>query len=271
MKKYDLIIACGGTGGHIYPALAIAEAMKSYHRDVRILFVVRDGAMEQKVFPESGFDFITIKSAGFSRVSLKANIKLLWVLPSSFVKAISVLITAKPSAVLSTGGYSGLPVLAAARILRKKIFLQEQNTYPGVTVRLFAGSADCVYLGYREAAKYLPVQTRYMETGNPIRLATGKAERNIKGELSIEGKKLIFVSGGSQGAQAVNKLIASMLPEFIADESLAVVWQCGRANEDFARKAADGMKNVHVMPFIDNIYDYYKAADLAVCRSGAMT
>jgi UDP-N-acetylglucosamine--N-acetylmuramyl-(pentapeptide) pyrophosphoryl-undecaprenol N-acetylglucosamine transferase len=267
-----MIIACGGTGGHVYPAIAIADAMSQRHPEGRILFVVKNGSFENKVFSELEYDFVTIPAAGLSRVSFKSNIKLLWILPMSLIKAFGILLSACPKVVLSTGGYSGLPVLFVSILLRKKIFLQEQNTYPGITMRLFAGFAECVYLGYKEASAFIGKSTRYMETGNPIRENTGRTEESIKKKISINSnQKMLFISGGSQGAQAINKLIAAILPELVSSRNVVVIWQCGRANEEFARNTAKGLMNVHVYPYMDNIYDFYSSADLAVCRTGAMT
>ncbi len=270
MKTADIIIACGGTGGHLYPAIAIAEALIRIDANCSILFITRDNEYETTVLKKTLFHFISIPAIGFSRVNMVVNIKLLWILPFGFIKAFFLVLIKKPKIILSTGGYSGVPVLLSAVIQRKKILLQEQNTFPGLTVRFFARFATRIYLGYKEAAQYLSKATSVIETGNPIREKAGVMNGNLREQLNISKEStVIFIFGGSQGSVPINSFFSEIAEKLTATGDITILWQCGKAN--FATCNKHMSKCVHIFSYIDNIYDFMASSDLAICRAGAMT
>jgi len=270
--RVDMMVVCGGTGGHVYPALAVAEEMRKRYPVRKIMFILKTGGFEEKVIKAAGFDFRSVNMAGFNRSRLLINLRILVLLPLAFVRAFFIMISARPKVVLSTGGYTGVPVLLSAALQRRKIALQEQNSYPGVTVRFFARFAAVIFLAYREAGKYLPLGRRIIEAGNPLRAATGKTEKDLRKEFGFtHGEKVLFVFGGSQGAMAINKVISQCAARLVKEEKIAILWQTGKPDFENMKKSVEGLENVKVFPFIENIYDFYRAADLAVCRSGAMT
>jgi UDP-N-acetylglucosamine--N-acetylmuramyl-(pentapeptide) pyrophosphoryl-undecaprenol N-acetylglucosamine transferase len=271
-ERMDMIIVCGGTGGHVYPALAVAEEYRRKYPERKMMFVLKNGGFEEKVIRGAGFPFRSIRMEGFNRSRMLLNTRLLLLLPISLVKAFLILLRARPCLVLSTGGYTGVPVLLSAVLQGRKIALQEQNSYPGFTVRFFSRFARIIFLAYREAAGYLPRGKKIIETGNPLRLATGAAPTDIRKVYGLGPEdRILFVFGGSQGARAINEAVLECVARLARESRIAVLWQTGRPDFERIKEAISGMDRIWVLPFIENIYDYYRAADLAVCRAGAMT
>lgn len=269
---FDLVIVCGGTGGHVFPAMAVAEEMRLTQPDIRILFIVKKNGFEEKVVADAGFPYRAIRMEGFNRSNMFRNIRLFYIFPMGFLAAFSALRQSGASVVFNTGGYIGVPVLASALLLRKGITLLALDTYPGVTVRFFARFARVVFLAYQEAKRYLPGVSNTLAAGNPLRRTTGGKEIDLRKEYGLtDSEKVVFVFGGSQGARGINRAILSFAKQLTEEQRITLLWQTGKPDFEEIKRSVSGLNKVRVFPFIENIYDFYRAADLAVCRAGAMT
>ena len=267
-----MVFVCGGTGGHVFPALAIAEETRKMYPQTKIKFIIKKGGFEEKVVKQAGFLFDGIRAEGFNRSRPLINLRLIYILPMGFVKSFVILLQSKPKLVISTGGYSGVPVLLSAVIQKRQIALQEQNSYPGITVRFFARFAKVVFIACNEARNYLPKRVKIIEAGNPMRASTGGIEKNLRKEYGLaETDRVLFIFGGSQGARGINNVIKKEVARIVGSQRVVIFWQTGKPDYEEIKIAMSGLGRVHIFPFIENIYDFYRAADLAVCRAGAMT
>lgn len=267
-----IIIAGGGTGGHIFPSLAIAHALQKLAPGTEILFVGAKGKMEMEKIPEAGFEIKGLDISGYNRSSLIKNISLPWKLVKSFFQVRDILRSFKPDAVVGVGGYSTFPVLRAAQNKGIPTFIHEANSLGGKSNILLAKRARKVFVASEGMEKYFPAE-KIQITGNPVRhiFLTPVDKREALRFFGLEeGKKTVFVFGGSLGAQSINEAIAANIPEF-EKANLQLIWQTGK---DFAPKAALlEEENPHIWSnaFINKMENAYAAADLVVCRAGAMT
>jgi UDP-N-acetylglucosamine--N-acetylmuramyl-(pentapeptide) pyrophosphoryl-undecaprenol N-acetylglucosamine transferase len=266
-----LVIAGGGTGGHLYPALAIADEIRRRHPDADILFVGTRGKIESRIVPVRGYSFVTIWISGFRRrLSAETLLFPLKVVVALFQSLLIVRRT-KPDVVIGTGGYVCGPVVAAAQILGKRTLIQEQNSVPGATTRLLAPRADEVHIAFEGSAAYLPRRDNIRLTGNPTREGIGSVSRS-EGSKAFgldPGKTTVLVFGGSRGASTINAAMASLARD-LAGEGVQIVWQTGKEEFERLRASFGGLsERIKMYPFIDNMEYAYAACDLAVCRSGA--
>ena len=275
-------LAGGGTGGHIIPALAIAEqlqrtvAEESVFNSVEFLFLGSDYGMENKLIPEAGFRLETLPIRGLSRsmtfAGLKQNLNLPVRLIASILKANKLLREFNPHITVGTGGYaSAVPVRQSLRN-NIPVVLQEQNSYPGMVTRLFAQKVKQVYLTYEDALKHLRgAQT--MITGNPIRqmgVVTGHDE--AAAFFGLDPKlPTLFILGGSQGARSINQHFVKKVSVYLEKIGMQVLWQTGKADFEFCQKQVGSNPRIHLLPFIKDMDKAYSLADLLVCRAGAMT
>ncbi|MFH0919927.1 MAG: undecaprenyldiphospho-muramoylpentapeptide beta-N-acetylglucosaminyltransferase [Fibrobacterota bacterium] len=267
-----MLFVCGGTGGHVYPAIAVAEAVRRHVPGAEITFVGKRLGFEVKVIIDAGFPCRSIRAEGFDRTRMLRNLRLLYVLPLGFAQALRTVLREKPDLVFGTGGYVCVPVLAAALLLRKPITLHALDSYPGVAIRFFARFARRVYLGYREASAWLPRRSAVLVTGNPIRETTWPVAKNLRAEFSVPaGRKVVLVVGGSQGAVALNRMMMDYVAAVSGRGDRFVLWQTGNRDFEFVQRAAAAFADLRLFPYINNMYDFYRAADVIVCRAGAMT
>jgi UDP-N-acetylglucosamine--N-acetylmuramyl-(pentapeptide) pyrophosphoryl-undecaprenol N-acetylglucosamine transferase len=274
-KKIKMVISGGGTGGHIYPGIAIANELKKIVPDVEITFVGVKNRIEAKVVPREGYPLKTIHVQYFSRKIGIKTITFFFSLKIGFIQSFLFLLRYKPDVVIGTGGFVSGPVVYAACLLRIPTLIQEQNSYPGITTRLLAPRVKRIHLAFEEAIKYLHKvkdRSKFRITGNPVRMSGNKSERSIALEnFNLKkNQKTLFLFGGSQGAAALNEALLNTLPLLRTD--IQVIWQTGEPDYLELKSVVEKLKHkIYIQPFIYNMADAYCAADLAFCRAGAIT
>ena len=267
-----IIIAGGGTGGHIFPALAIAAALKKQQPGIEILFVGAKGKMEMDKIPEAGYKIIGLTIAGYNRSSLIRNITLPVKLAQSFLQVTGILRSFKPSAVVGVGGYSSYPVLRLAQARKIPTFIHESNSLPGKSNIMLGKRATKVFVAIEGMEKYFPAN-KISITGNPVRSIFSE---KISKEQALDffglkpGLKTVFVMGGSLGARSINETIEKNIDVF-KKNNLQLIWQTGKLYAAQAAKAEEEKNNIWTNAFITQMEYAYAAADVVVARSGAMT
>ena len=270
MKKYKILISGGGTGGHIFPALSIANALKR-RLGAEILFVGADNRMEMERVPAAGYPIKGLPVAGFDRKNLLKNFSVLLKLRKSLSMAKDIIRDFKPDIAIGVGGYCSGPTLKAAQKMGIPTLIQEQNSYPGVTNKLLAKKADKVCVAYDGTERFFPAD-KIVLTGNPVRKELlERKESSGEARLSFgldPDRRTLLVVGGSLGALTLNESLEKGVRRLV-DSGLQVIWQTGKNFGDRAKKAAKGLKGVVVAPFITDMASAYAAADLVVSRAGA--
>ena len=278
-----ILFAGGGTGGHINPALAVAGYIKSRRPDTKISFIGNSSGMEAKLVPEAGFDFYGIKVAGFQRkinfTNIKRNIYAFYHMFTSSAESSRLLKELKPDIVMGTGGYVSGPVLRKAAKMGIRTAIQEQNAFPGVTTKVLSQMVDRVMLAMPEAEKYLNPKNPVIVTGNPIRdeiLMAYKAKS--RRALGLDERPMILSFGGSLGAKRLNETIADVMQwhykdakyyHFHATGKFGIEWM-----PDLLEQKGVILKDnpqIHVQEYINNMDVLMSAADLVICRAGAIT
>lgn len=269
-RRPRIVISGGGTGGHIFPALSIADELKR-RLDADILFVGAEGRMEMTRVPEAGYKIVGLPVAGFDRKRLWRNFRVLMKLMSSINRAKKIIKEFKPEIAIGVGGYASGPVLKAAQQAGIPTLLQEQNSYAGVTNKLLAKKADSICVAYDGMEKFFPAEV-IVKTGNPIRKRLLDDSMSKKEALESFGlspdKKTLLVVGGSLGAFTINESIESRIKD-LASSGIQVIWQTGKNFGDRGPLSAKGLKGVVVTQFISDMASAYKGADLVISRAGA--
>jgi UDP-N-acetylglucosamine--N-acetylmuramyl-(pentapeptide) pyrophosphoryl-undecaprenol N-acetylglucosamine transferase len=270
MRNYKFILSGGGTGGHIYPAIAIANELKSRFPNAEILFVGAQDKMEMQKVPQAGYKIDGLWIAGLQRKLTLQNILFPLKLMSSLWKSRKIIRSFKPDAVIGTGGFASGPLLQAANSFNIPTVIQEQNSYPGITNKLLSKKANVICVAYENLERFFPKE-KIVFTGNPVR--QDLVEVNSKRKEGIEyfkldsNKKTILVLGGSLGARRVNQLIEKEL-NFLLEQGIQVFWQCGKLYFEDYKKYND-KQNVQVVSFIDRMDLIYAATDFVISRAGA--
>lgn len=268
-----VLISGGGTGGHIFPALSIAGAVKRRCPEAEILFVGAEGRMEMEKVPAAGYEIVGLPVAGFDRKRLWRNIPVLWKLVKSLFKARSIVRNFRPDIAIGVGGYASGPVLKEAQRRGIPTLLQEQNSYPGVTNKLLARKADRICVAYDGTERYFPAD-KIVKTGNPMRKELEQCtltRAEAKKELGFDPDRLlVFATGGSLGARTLNEAIAASLGMLEAD-GVSLLWQTGRYGADTFRPMVQGKAGMKAEIFINRMDLAYRAADIVVARAGAST
>lgn len=271
-KGLRVIVAGGGTGGHIFPALAIAHAIKEMAPDTEFLFVGARGKMEMEKVPQAGYKIEGIDIAGFDRSSLIKNIGLPIKLIKSFFQVRSILNRFRPHAVIGVGGYSSFPVLRLAQLKGIDTFIHESNSFAGKSNILLGKKATRVFVASSGMEKFFPAE-KIQITGNPVRTAivnsTVTREEGIRFFELDPSKKTVLVTGGSLGARGINEAIDAGL-EKLQEKDIQLIWQTGKPYAATAARRAEGMKGVWTNDFITRMENAFAAADVVVSRSGAM-
>ena len=273
-KQLNVLVSGGGTGGHIFPALSIANEVRRRHPEARILFVGAEGRMEMEKVPAAGYNIIGLPVSGFDRKHLLRNVKVMARLFKSMGMARKILKDFEPDIAIGVGGYASGPMLKEAQKQGIPTLLQEQNSYAGVTNKLLAARADCICVAYEGMERFFPAD-KIILTGNPVRrnlLECGATAEQARQAMGVDPtKKTILIIGGSLGARTINNAIIDGLKEIGATPGVQVIWQTGKLYDQQCREALDasGVKNVVQMPFISNMDMAYRAADLVVSRAGA--
>lgn len=263
MKKF--LFVCGGTGGHIFPAVAIAESLRKMGV-TDVTFAGRKDSMEERLVA-SKWPYEYITAVPLHRGPFLKNLALPFKLSKSLIRAKSVLKKVKPDVVVATGGYVSLPIVMAAGKLGIPVYLQEQNAVAGIANKVGARFAKTIFVTSEEAAKAFPLE-KVRILGNPVRELPDEKSLERPAEFR-EGKKAVFIVGGSQGAVGINNKIEESIEKITARDDVSVVWQVGVKNVDDINNRLGILPNVAVRGFIDNIYAYMKHADLIISRAGA--
>ena len=266
-----VVFAGGGTGGHVYPALAVADRLASRHPDFDALFIGTKAGLESRIVPESGYRIEFIFSRGVRGRGVPGKILTLASLAVGVVQSSVILSRFKPDLVFGSGGYASVAVVFAAWLLRFKIVLQEQNSIPGLANRFLAPCAGRIYLGFEKAAGYLKNHKGIIFSGNPLRKSIlDKSSDNPLASFGLRPEKpVILVFGGSQGASSLNRAAVEYL---LADEGVQGIVQTGKRDfEEVKGKLASAGSRVFVSTYISRINEAYSAADVALARSGALS
>lgn len=270
MKKLKFIVSGGGTGGHIYPAIAIANELKSRFPDAEFLFVGAKDKMEMQKVPQAGYKIEGLWIAGLQRKLTVQNMMFPFKLISSLWKSRQIINKFKPDVVIGTGGFASGPLLQVANGRNIPTVVQEQNSYPGITNKLLSKKANKICVAYENLERFFPKE-KIVLTGNPVRedLLNIDAKRNeaITHFNLDANKKTLLVLGGSLGARRINQLIEKEIYNIVSKD-IQVIWQCGRFYINEYKHFSDG-KNVQVLDFIDRMDLVYAAADFVISRAGA--
>jgi UDP-N-acetylglucosamine--N-acetylmuramyl-(pentapeptide) pyrophosphoryl-undecaprenol N-acetylglucosamine transferase len=268
-----IVIAGGGTGGHIFPAVAVANALRLQMPGVEILFIGAKGKMEMEKVPKAGYTIEGLDIAGFDRGNLLKNIILPIKLMKSFWQVRTIFNRFKPDAAFGVGGYSSYPVLRYAQANDIKTYLHEANAFGGKSNQMLAKKARKVFVGTKGMERFFPAE-KIMFTGNPVRKEIVQPESNREEALAyfgLDGHSItMLVVGGSLGARSINLAVLQGIQRWVAAGN-SLIWQTGKLFIDEARAATKEMKNVYVSDFITDMSKAYFAADMVISRAGAMS
>lgn len=273
MNNLRVIIAGGGTGGHIFPAVAIGHALKRMHPDTQLLFVGALGRMEMEKVPLEGFEIVGLDIVGFNRSNMFKNLSLPFKIIKSALKARSIIKEFKPNVVVGVGGYASFPMLNAAQGMGIPTLVQEQNSYAGKSNKILGRKAKAVCVAYEKMERFFPKE-KLVLTGNPVRAKISQSTVTKQEAISWFGlnseKKIVLIIGGSLGAKSINEAIDAGLMD-ILKEDVQVIWQTGKPYYVTAvSSAALHQAKVKVFDFIREMDYAYAAADVVVSRAGAL-
>jgi UDP-N-acetylglucosamine--N-acetylmuramyl-(pentapeptide) pyrophosphoryl-undecaprenol N-acetylglucosamine transferase len=267
---YRFLFAGGGTGGHLYPAIAVADEIKKLKPEAEIIFVGTKSKIEGRVIPKLGYGFKSIWIKGFARKFNLENLLFPVKLFVSLVQSLFISFRFKPRVAIGSGGYVAGPAIWGASVLGAKIILMESNSYPGVTTRLLERYADEVHITFSDSKKYLRKQDKIKLTGNPVRSELGSSiKEEAKKSFGLdENKFTILILGGSLGAASINKSVAGCIEE-LEKKSLQIIWQTGK--NYYHNYKNINLHSVKILDFIEDMNKAYSACDLLVARAGATT
>lgn len=277
------IIAAAGTGGHINPALAIANKIKQEEPNSEIIFVGTDRGLENDLIPRAGYDLKRIEAYGFNRKISLDNVKKMYKTFKSIGQAKKIIQDFKPDIMIGTGGYICLPVALAASKLKVPIVLHESNAFPGVAIKMLSKKASAILVGFEDAKKRIRNTENVVVVGNPskvkkIAFTNSQKEKILKeiGLTDIE-KPIVLVFGGSQGAQKINESFINIISKKI-NEKYQIIWATGPNQYEIIKAKLqslniniDNISNIKILPYIYNMEEVMNCVDLVVSRSGAMT
>lgn len=275
MKKIRVIISAGGTGGHIFPALATADKLKELYPEIDIKFVGAEGKMEMQKVPDAGYPIIGLPVMGFPRKPSFRIITFFRKLIKAMHRARRIVKDFEPHVAAGFGGYASGPVLRVAAKRNVSYLLQEQNSYAGITNRLLAKKAQTICVAYENMDKYFPAE-KIVFTGNPIRSTlfsnSVSREEACKAYGFDPAKKIVFVTGGSQGARSVNEAVLHNI-RYFEENNIQLLWQCGNLyfKEFSSRLGYQVSEHIQLVKFIKNMDHAYVSADIVVARAGACT
>lgn len=272
MKNLRIIIAGGGTGGHIFPAVAIGHALKKMHPDTQLLFVGAKGKMEMEKVPLEGFEIIGLDIAGFNRSNILKNLSLPFKLLKSIIDSKRIVRNFKPNVVVGVGGYASFPILNAAQGYNIPTLIQEQNSFAGKSNKILGKKATAICVGYEHMEQFFPKEKLIM-TGNPVRknIAYSNISRE-EGQVWLDmnpSLHTILIVGGSLGAKSINEMIDEQL-ENILESNVQLIWQTGKLYYKKALERTKNNKAVKVFEFIREMDYAYAASDIVISRAGAL-
>ncbi|WP_282037660.1 undecaprenyldiphospho-muramoylpentapeptide beta-N-acetylglucosaminyltransferase [Saccharicrinis aurantiacus] len=269
-SKIRAIISGGGTGGHIFPAISIANELKKQISNIEILFVGAEGKMEMEKVPAAGYKIVGLPVAGFQRRLTLKNVSFFYKLFASMLKAKKVTREFKPNVVIGVGGYASGPVLRVATNKNIPTLIQEQNSFPGVTNRILSKKVSKICVAYPSMEKFFP-QEKIVYTGNPIRqsLLEGITRERAARYFNLDpNKKVVFVTGGSLGARTINEGIKKYIDQFTQND-IQLIWQTGKYYYKSIMEEVSETESIKIMAFVDNMEAAFALADIVVSRAGA--
>jgi len=273
-----IVFSGGGTGGHVYPAIAIADAVRKIKPEAEILFIGANGKLEMEKVPQAGYKIEGLNISGFHRKltlqNFRRNLSFPFKLIASLWKARSILKRFKPDLAIGVGGYASGPTLEMASRMGVPCLIQEQNSYPGKTNRILANKVQKICVAYDNMEKYFPKE-KLVKTGNPIRnvffenVNIEQSKRNYKLE---QNKKTVLLFGGSLGAKSLNVAVAESFELLKSREDIQLIWQAGKLYYDTFRESETALlPNVKILPYLEKMEEAYAAADIVISRAGAIT
>lgn len=269
-QSIKILLSGGGTGGHIYPAIAIANELKSRYPTAEFLFVGAKDRMEMEKVPESGYRIIGLSISGIQRSFTLKNLSFPFKLMSSLWNAFKIVKKFKPNVVIGTGGFASGPILFMASVSGIPTLIQEQNSYPGITNKLLSGTSNKICVAYDNLERFFP-QNKIVITGNPVRgdllTISNKREESIKFFQLDPTKKTLLVLGGSLGARAINAVIEENI-EWLVELGIQVIWQTGKLYFEEYKKY-DALKGVQTFAYLNKMDVAYAAVDIIISRAGA--
>ncbi len=269
-QSVNIILSGGGTGGHIYPAIAIANELKAKYPEANFLFVGAKDKMEMEKIPEAGYDIKGLWISGIQRQYILKNLSFPFKLVSSLSKAYRIIREFKPDIVIGTGGFASGPTLYVASSRKIKTLIQEQNSFPGITNKLLAKRVDKICVAYDGLERFFP-SNKIVKTGNPVRqdlIEIASKGEEAKKYFNLNGdKKTLLIVGGSLGARALNNLIEKHI-DWLVSKNLQVIWQTGKLYYDEFKKY-DSLEGVQTHAFLNRMDLTYSAADFIISRAGA--
>ena len=276
-KKYRVIMSGGGTGGHFYPAVAIADELKRrYKDDIDILFVGAYGKMEMDKIPSLGWDIIGLHIAGLQRRLTLKNLQIPFKVIDSYIKSTKIVNRFKPNIVIGTGGYVTLPILSAAARNGVPTMIWEGNSYSGMANKVLGKKAKKIFVSYEGMDKFYE-KDKIVISGNPLRgeliASQQKREEGYEYFGIDKSKPTLFITGGSLGTSILNNALLNYFDKLIADNEINIIWQSGSAHDANIQSKIEGRKpnNFWVKPFVDRMDLAYNVADVVIARSGAST
>ncbi|MEL4307986.1 undecaprenyldiphospho-muramoylpentapeptide beta-N-acetylglucosaminyltransferase [Joostella sp. CR20] len=271
MSNYKFILSGGGTGGHIYPAIAIANELKQRYPDAEFLFVGAQDRMEMEKVPQAGYQIEGLWISGIQRKLTLQNLAFPFKLISSIWKAKEIVKSFQPDVVIGTGGYASGPLLKAASSAGVPCVVQEQNSFPGITNKWLAKHVKNIFVAYDNLERFFPAD-KIVKTGNPVRQdllnVSDKKQEALKFFNLSETRKTLFVMGGSLGARRINQLVEKEI-NFFKENNVQLIWQCGKLYFDEYKKYESEF--VKVNAFINDMKLAYAAADVIISRAGAIS
>lgn len=270
-----ILITGGGTGGHIFPAIAIADALRKLQPDAQFLFVGAEGKMEMERVPKAGYDIVGLNVAGFQRGFSWKNLSFPFKLLSSLRRARKIVRDFQPDIVIGTGGYASGPVMRAAQNAGIPTLIQEQNSYAGVTNKILGKKASCICVAYDHMEQFFPKE-KIVFTGNPVRsdiLSLEGKRTEGRAYYGLEsGKKVVALIGGSLGARTLNEAMKVNTEFWQQHQNIQVIWQCGKYYEQQYNECDTAqLSNVQCRAFIDRMDLLYAASDVVISRAGALS
>lgn len=273
-----VIMSCGGTGGHIYPALAIADTIKMKNPEAEIMFIGTQKGMENEIVSAHGYPIESIPASGFKRKQIWKNFKTVKDVFEGYSQAKAIIKNFKPDLVMGTGGYVCGPVVRAAHKLGIKTAIHEQNAFPGMTNKILSSYADKVFLSFEESAKFFKRDHDIYLTGNPLRRGFVMSDKKVaRDRLGIKDNQMVVLCfGGSLGSPRINQLMTKMIEVFNGVEGVAIFFVTGKRHykeiqDELANSVGNLKDNIRIFEYIENMPEYMGAADVIISRAGALT
>ncbi len=269
-----IVFSGGGTGGHVYPAIAIADAVRKIKPEAEILFIGANGKLEMEKVPQAGYKIEGLNISGFHRKFTLRNLSFPFKLLVSLWKARSILKRFKPDLAIGVGGYASGPTLEMASRMGVPCLIQEQNSFPGKTNRILAKKVQKICVAYDDMEKYFPKE-KLVKTGNPIRkifFEKINVEQSRENYKLDQNKKTVLLFGGSLGAKSLNVAVAESFELLKLREDIQLIWQAGKLYYDTFRESETALlPNVKILPYLEKMEEAYGAADIVISRAGAIT